>query len=76
MVGRQTGSWPETLVLYRMRPIVKVRRWAPCCGRVRYSGLKEAAFVRGGRGGALWGFNRLWLGSYWKEEYLWDDRQS
>ena len=45
-------------------------------GRVRYNGLKEAAFVRGGRGGALWDFNRLWLGSYWKEEYLWDDRQS
>jgi hypothetical protein len=38
-------------VLYRMRPIVEVRRWAPCCGRVRYSGLREAAFVRGGRYG-------------------------
>jgi hypothetical protein len=38
--------------------------------------LKEAAFVRGGRGGALWDFNRFWLGSYWKEEYLWDERQS
>jgi len=46
------------------------------CGRVRYSGLKEAAFVRGGRGGALWDFNRLWLGSCWNEEYLWGDRQS
>ena len=33
----------ETLVLYRMRPIVEVRRWALCWGRVRYSGLKEAA---------------------------------
>jgi hypothetical protein len=40
-------------VLYRMRPIVEVRRWAPCCGRVRYSGLREAAFVRGGRYGIL-----------------------
>ena len=32
------------------------------CGRFRYSDLKEAAFVRGGHGGALWDFNRLWLG--------------
>ena len=24
--GRQRRSWPETLVLYRMRPIVEVRR--------------------------------------------------
>ena len=40
-----------TLVLYRMRPIVEVRRWALCRERVRYSGLKEAAFVRGGRYG-------------------------
>jgi hypothetical protein len=64
-------------VLYRMRPTVSVQvsPGGPA-GRVRYSGLKEAAFVRGGRGGALWDFNRLWLGSYWKEEYLWDDRQS
>jgi hypothetical protein len=60
-----------------MRPTVSVQvsPGGPA-GRVRYSGLKEAAFVRGGRGGALWDFNRLWLGSYWKEEYLWDDRQS
>ena len=59
-----------------MRSIVEVRRRALRWERVRYSGLKEAAFVRGGRGGALWDFNRLWLGSYWKEEYLWDDRKS
>jgi Transposase DDE domain group 1 len=30
-------DFPQTLVLYRMRPIVEVRRWAPCCGCVRYS---------------------------------------
>jgi len=42
---------PETLVLYRMRPILEVRGWALCWERVRYSGLKEAAFVRGGRYG-------------------------
>src|SRR5271157_424144 len=32
-------------------PIVEVRRRALCCGRVRYSGLNEAAFVCGGRYG-------------------------
>ena len=42
-ISRQARSYPETLVLYRMRPIVEVRRWALCWGRVRYSGLKEAA---------------------------------
>jgi hypothetical protein len=34
-------------------PIVEVRRRALCRGRVRYRGLKEAAFVRGGRYGIL-----------------------
>ena len=32
-------------------PIVEVRRRALCLGRVRYSGVNEAAFVRGGRYG-------------------------
>jgi hypothetical protein len=41
---RQPGRYPETLVLYRMRPVVgwqvdSGRR----VGRVRYSCLKEAA---------------------------------
>src|SRR5271166_4179217 len=46
-----SSRWPETLVLYRMRSIVEVRRRALRWERVRYSGLKEAAFVRGGRYG-------------------------
>ena len=65
-------------MLYLKRPPCR-RQSEPgtiCGGRFGYSDLKEAAFVRGGRGGALWDFNRLWLGSYWNEEYLWDDRQS
>ena len=32
-------------------PILEVRGWALCWERVRYSRLKEAAFVRGGRYG-------------------------
>ena len=40
---RSLPTTRQTLVLYRMRPIVEVRRWALCWGRVRYSGLKEAA---------------------------------
>src|SRR5271157_446267 len=50
---RLTGSWPQTLVLYRMRPTVSVQvsPGGPA-GRVRYSGLKGAA-----RGEALCKFN-------------------
>ncbi len=42
-------------------------------GRFGYSGLKEAGFCSRR---TLWDFNRLRLGSYWKEAYLWGDRQS
>ena len=41
--GRQTGSYPQTLVLYRMRPGVSAGRLRRRAGRVRYSCLKEAA---------------------------------
>ena len=43
-ISRQARSYPETLVLYRMRPTVSAqvsRGGRP--GRVRYSGLKGAA---------------------------------
>ena len=63
-------------MLYLKRPAEQSALALSLGGRFGYSDLKEAAFVRGGRGGALWDFNRLWLGSYWKEEYLWDDRKS
>jgi hypothetical protein len=37
-------DWPETLVLYRMRPISLAQVGSGCrAGRVRYSCLKEAA---------------------------------
>src|SRR6266516_986582 len=43
MVGI-TGRYPETLVLYRMRPISLAQVGSGCrAGRVRYSCLKEAA---------------------------------
>jgi hypothetical protein len=70
---RQPGRWPETLVLYRMRPIVEVRRWASCWGAHSIQRFEGSRFCSRR---TLWGFNRLWLGSYWKEEYLWGDRQS
>ena len=41
---RQFGSYPETLVLYRMRPIRRAQVGSGRgAGRVRYSCLKEAA---------------------------------
>jgi hypothetical protein len=41
---RLTGNYPETLVLYRMRPIIRVQVGSGRrAGRVRYSCLKEAA---------------------------------
>jgi len=42
-VGRQTGNYPETLVLYRMRPVVSCRSIPGGVRGVRYSCLKEAA---------------------------------
>src|ERR1700730_834381 len=50
-------DWPETLVLYRMRPIIGGQVGSGSrAGRVRYRCLKEAA--RGGafmQGGGCWG---------------------
>ena len=48
-------------------PIVEVRRRALCLGRVRYSGVNEAAFVRGGRYGISIDFG---LEIIEKKEYL------
>jgi len=53
---RLHGSYPETLVLYRMRPIVSGQVGSgSCAGRVRYSCLKEAA-----RGEALMQIEWWW----------------
>jgi hypothetical protein len=52
----QSPSRPETLVLYRMRPIVSGQVGSgSCAGRVRYSCLKEAA-----RGEALMQIEWCW----------------
>ncbi len=53
---RPTGSCPETLVLYRMRPIARTQVGSGRrAGRVRYNCLKEAA-----RGEALMQIEWCW----------------
>lgn len=46
----QAESSPDVLCI-GCASIVEVRRWVLCWEHVRYSGLKEAAFVRRGRYG-------------------------
>ena len=56
---------PETLVLYRMRPIVSGQVGSgSCAGRVRYSCLKEAA-----RGEAL-----MQIEWWWSDEKSFGDK--
>jgi hypothetical protein len=60
-------------VLYLKRPKQEGVGCGAVYGRFGYSGLKEVAFVRGGRYGISIDFG---LEVVWKEEYLWADRQS
>ena len=71
---RLRGSYPETLVLYRMRPIARTQVGSGRrAGRVRYNCLKEAA-----RGEAVmqiewgWGEEKGFGEREWNEE---EDRQ-
>src|SRR6266481_3173315 len=49
--GRPLGSYPETLALYRKRASgEECQSWQGSLARFRYSRLKEAAGVCGGRG--------------------------